>query len=245
MILSASIITLQYRFIIYYICSKSESMNPKHLIIIITTFSLFLTSCVSKKKFTEMENGRLQAEEQVRELTAENNARADRIKAMIADFEAMKNELMESNAEKDQYIDNLNKEIAGLNDQLEEQKESLQDRNFTYGFERERLSETLQERENTIRTLERQIAGLEKEMSSQNSTLSDRNVRINALTDQIASLEREKERGEKERAGLEQQLVNLREEINALKSQINEKDETITRLQNNVNLLKKELGGGN
>ncbi|MCA1760721.1 MAG: hypothetical protein LC658_13215 [Bacteroidales bacterium] len=220
-------------------------MNPKHLIIIITTFSLVFTSCVSKKKFTEMQNGRLQAEEQVRELTAENNARADRIKAMIADFESMKNELMESNAEKDQYIDNLNKEIAGLNDQLNEQRQSLQDRNFTYGFERERLSETLQGRENTIRSLERQIAGLEKEMSSQNTTLSDRNVRINALTDQIASLEREKERGEKQRAALEQQLVNRREEVNALKAQLNEKDETITRLQNNVNLLKKELGGGN
>jgi chromosome segregation ATPase len=220
-------------------------MNPKHLIIIITAFSIFFTSCVSKKKFTEMQNGRLQSEEQVRELTVENNARAARIEAMIADFESMKNELMESNAEKDQYIDNLNKEIAGLHDQLEEQKESLQNRNFTYGFERERLSETLQERENTIRSLERQIAGLEKEMSSQNTTLSDRNVRINALTDQIASLEREKERGEKERAGLEQQLVNRREEVNALKAQLNEKDETITRLQNNVNLLKKELGGGN
>ena len=220
-------------------------MNPKHLIIIFSAFSILFTSCVSKKKFTEMQNGRLQAEEQVRELTAENNARAVRIEAMIADFEAMKNELMESNAEKDQFIDNLNKEIAGLNNQLEEQKESLQERNFTYGFERERLSETLQERENSIRTLERQIAGLEEEMSSQSNSRSDRNVRINALTDQIASLEREKERGEKERAGLEEQLESLREEINALKVQLNEKDENITRLQNNVNLLKKELGGGN
>lgn len=69
-----------------------------------------------------MQNGRIQAEEQLRQTTAESNARAERIKTMIADFESMKNELMASNAEKDQYIDNLNKEIAGLSEQLKEQK---------------------------------------------------------------------------------------------------------------------------
>ena len=49
-----------------------------------------------------MQNGRIQAEEQLRQTTAESNARAERIKTMIADFESMKNELMASNAEKDQ-----------------------------------------------------------------------------------------------------------------------------------------------
>lgn len=219
-------------------------MNSKHFIFLVAVSSLFITSCVSKKKFTEMQNGRLRAEEQVRQLTEENNARAARIKAMIADFESMKNELMESNVEKDQYIDNLNKEIAGLNEQLTEQRQSLQERNFTFGFERERLSETLQEREKTIRALERQISELEKESSRQTSTLSDRNVRINALNDQIAALEVEKTRGEKQRTDLEQQAQRLRDEINTLKAQMKEKDETITRLQNNVNLLKRELGGG-
>src|SRR5690606_6380053 len=123
-------------------------------VLLLLFFSLFVFSCVSKKKFIEMQAGRQRAELQVEQLTRENNARGERIEVMIADYEAMKNELMGSNAEKDEYIDNLNKEIVSLNDQLKSQKESLKTNTFTYGFEKERLSETLQERDKAIRSLE-------------------------------------------------------------------------------------------
>ena len=63
-----------------------------------------------------MQNGRLNAEEAARQLTDENNDKAKRIEALIADFETMKNEMMESNAIKDQYIDSLNTEVFGLNE---------------------------------------------------------------------------------------------------------------------------------
>ncbi len=192
-----------------------------------------------------MQNGRIQAEEQLRQTTAESNARAERIKTMIADFESMKNELMASNAEKDQYIDNLNKEIAGLSEQLKEQKKSIQESSFTFGFERERYTENLQEKEKAIRSLQREMTEMEKEMSQQASTLSDRNVRISSLTDQLQALEGERIRSEKQLNELQQQLGKLRDETNSLNALIKEKDETITRLQNNVNLLKREIGGRN
>ncbi len=220
-------------------------MVKKHLIFIIVLFAVFSSSCVSKKKFMEMQNGRIQAEEQLRQTTAESNARAERIKTMIADFESMKNELMASNAEKDQYIDNLNKEIAGLSEQLKEQKKSIQESSFTFGFERERYTENLQEKEKAIRSLQREMAEMEKEMSQQASTLSDRNVRISSLTDQLQALEGERIRSEKQLNELQQQLGKLRDETNSLNALIKEKDETITRLQNNVNLLKREIGGRN
>lgn len=192
-----------------------------------------------------MQNGRIQAEEQLRQTTAESNARAERIKTMIADFESMKNELMASNAEKDQYIDNLNKEIAGLSEQLKEQKKSIQESSFTFGFERERYTENLQEKEKAIRSLQREMTEMEKEMSQQASTLSDRNVRISSLTDQLQALEGERIRSEKQLNELQQQLGKLRDETNSLNALIKEKDETITRLQNNVNLLKREIGERN
>jgi chromosome segregation ATPase len=220
-------------------------MVKKHLIFIIVLFAVFSSSCVSKKKFMEMQNGRIQAEEQLRQTTAESNARAERIKTMIADFESMKNELMASNAEKDQYIDNLNKEIAGLSEQLKEQKKSIQESSFTFGFERERYTENLQEKEKAIRSLQREMAEMEKEMSQQASTLSDRNVRISSLTDQLQALEGERIRSEKQLNELQQQLGKLRDETNSLNALIKEKDETITRLQNNVNLLKREIGERN
>lgn len=220
-------------------------MIKKYLIFIVALLPIMFSSCVSKKKFVEMQNGRLQAEEQLRQTTAENNARAERIKTMIADFESMKNELMASNAEKDQYIDNLNKDISGLSEQLKAQKQSIQESNFTFGFERERYTENLQEKEKAIRSLQREMAEMEKEMSQQASTLSDRNVRISSMADQLEAFEGEKIRSEKQLAGLEEQLSKLREETNSLNAQLKEKDETITRLQNNVNLLKKEIGARN
>lgn len=190
-----------------------------------------------------MQDGRQKAEQQVRHLTQENNARAERIKTMIADFEAMKNELLGSNAEKDEYIDNLSKEISGLKNQLSQQKESIQASSFTYGFEKERLAETLQEREKAIRSLELQVKQLENDFSRQSSSLSERNLRMDVLNSQIEALEAEKARGQKQREELQQQIQQLRTEIESLNGQLKEKDVTITRLQNNVNLLKKELGG--
>ena len=41
------------------------------------------------------------------------------------------------------------------------------------------------------------------------------------------------------------QLQKARAETKNLQAQLTEKDETIKMLQNNVNLLKNELGGGN
>ena len=60
-------------------------------------FLVFFSSCVSKKKYLEMETGRLKAEDLSRQLTTENNAKATRIEALIADFERKKNELLERN----------------------------------------------------------------------------------------------------------------------------------------------------
>ena len=58
-----------------------------------------------------MEAGRLKAEELSRKLDAENRDKADRIEALIADFESMKNELMESNAAKELHIDSLKQSL--------------------------------------------------------------------------------------------------------------------------------------
>jgi len=49
--------------------SKRINMTNKYFILLFLISGLFMHSCVSKKKFVEMQEGRLQAEEQVRRLT--------------------------------------------------------------------------------------------------------------------------------------------------------------------------------
>ena len=192
-----------------------------------------------------MQQSRLTAEQQVRQLTEENNEQAARIKTMISDFETIKSELMESNAIKDQYINELNKDIVALKTNLGEQKKSLENKSYSFSFEQERLSESLKARDNTIRSLEAQVKELEADISEQASVLSDRNIRISVLNDRISSLETELDRNEKRQEELMAQLQKARAETKNLQAQLTEKDETIKMLQNNVNLLKNELGGGN
>ena len=220
-------------------------MVKKYFVLLLTVFALFFSSCVSKKKFLEMQQSRLTAEQQVRQLTEENNEQAARIKTMISDFETIKSELMESNAIKDQYINELNKDIVALKTNLGEQKKSLENKSYSFSFEQERLSESLKARDNTIRSLEAQVKELEADISEQASVLSDRNIRISVLNDRISSLETELDRNEKRQEELMAQLQKARAETKNLQAQLTEKDETIKMLQNNVNLLKNELGGGN
>jgi len=203
---------------------------------------IFLSSCVAKKEYLEMQDGRLKAETQVMKLTEENNYRASRIEALIADFESMKNELMESNAIKDQYIDSLNQEIAGLKGSIALQKESLQQTSFTFGFERQRMIEDLKAREDMISSLNSQLQNLENDNNELSSALDEKNFQLTVLNDKISVLQSESESKSAENEELQQKLQALQQDINSLQSVIKEKDATITRLQNNVNLLKKELG---
>jgi len=213
----------------------------KFLIFILST-SLIFTSCVSKKKFVEMQNGRLNAEDQVRKLTDDNNARAKRIEALISDFEAMKNEMMQSNALKDNYIDSLKKEVFGLNETLTEQKQSLKETNFSLGFEKQQLNATIAQKDQTIRTLESRVAQLENEIAGKSSLAEQYSFDKNQLQEKISLLESEKLSGESKLASLQADLEKVRTETATIKKQMEEKNATITRLENNVTLLKKELG---
>ncbi|MFW5756270.1 MAG: hypothetical protein ACOCWK_06680 [Tangfeifania sp.] len=222
-------------------------MTSKYFILLFLVSGLFMHSCVSKKKFVEMEEGRLQAEEQVRKLTQETNNQAARIESLIADFEEMKNELLENNAMKDQYIDSLDSEIFTLNELMAEQKESLQETSFTYGFEQQRMKQVMEEKDSRIRSLQSQVESLEEEVSRQASVIDDRNFQISRLNDEVENLEGQLSQAETQAENFEEQMEtqvqDLKSQVSELQATMKEKDDTITKLQNNVKLLKQELGG--
>ena len=222
-------------------------MTNKYFILLFLLSGIFMQSCVSKKKFVEMQEGRLQAEAQVRKLTQETNNQADRIDALIADFEEMKNELLENNAMKDHYVDSLNGEIFSLQELLDEQKESLQETSFTFGFEQQRMKQVMEEKDARIKSLQSQVESLDQELSQQASVIDDKNFRINRLNDEIESLEgqlsRAETRAENLQEEMESQVQELKTQVSELQTTMKEKDATITKLQNNVRLLKNELGG--
>ncbi|MCD6354947.1 MAG: hypothetical protein J7L95_05300 [Prolixibacteraceae bacterium] len=217
-------------------------MSRKYFILLMTIVALIFTSCVSKKKFLEMQSGRVKAEKLVHRLNNENNAKATRIEALIADFETMKNELMESNAIKDQYIDSLNSEIFVLNEGLSKQKKSLQETSFTLDFEKQRLTNALASKDKAIKAMEAKMAQMESEIGAKSSVIDQKNFDMKLLNDKVAMLESQKKSGDQDLSKLQAEMEKVKAETAKLKSQLKEKEATITKLKNNVKLLKKELG---
>lgn len=217
-------------------------MISRYSFIVFSLILLIFTSCVSKKKFLEMQAGRLSAEEKVRLLTQENKQKAERIEEMIADYEEMRNSLLENNAIKDQYIDSLNAVAYAIGEELSQQKRSLETTSFTLDFEKQRLSDALEERNQTINRLESQIGKLETEISNQQTVIDQKNFDINQLRDRIKTMQTNLDSRDENQASLQQELESLKKRIDSFQTTIREKDETITRLENNVRLLKQELG---
>lgn len=217
-------------------------MLQKISILFIALILVSFTSCVSKKKYVEMEAGRLKAETLSKELNNQNFQKAERIKALIADFESMKNELLENNAVKDEYIDSLKGEIFALTENLNKQKESLQETSFTLDFEQQRLTNTLKEKDNTISVLQKELDELEKEISEKNMTLDQRNFDLGQAKEEVATTQSKLQNKETELADMQKELGKIKTETGKLQAQLKEKDVTITKLENNVKLLKKEIG---
>jgi len=217
-------------------------MFQKYCIVVLSLFLFVFTSCVAKKKFLEMQDGRLKAEELSRKLNEQNNEKAVRIEALIEDFEKMKNELMQSNAQKDHYIDSLNSQVFALTEALNRQQESLQETSFNLDFEKQRLTNAINSKDRTIGSLQTKVKELENSVSNKNSLIDQKNFDINRQKDEINLLEGKLQAGEKNLGELNEKLNKVQANIASLQSQIKKKDATITRLENNVKLLKKQLG---
>ncbi len=217
-------------------------MTQKYFLLIISATLIIFSSCVTKKKYLEMESGRLKAEELSRQLSDENSAKAARIEALIADFESMKNELLESNAIKDNYIDSLNNEIFVLGENLNKNKESLQETSFNLDFEKQRLTDALNTKDKTIKSLQSKVEGLETEVSNVNTVVNQKNFEIGKLEDQTKVLEGKIQTGDNNLADLQSELDKVKAETNKLLAEIKTKDATISKLENNVKLLKSQIG---
>ena len=208
----------------------------------IVLVALMDSSCVSKKKFIEMQDGRRRAEAEVNTLTETTRWLSSRIKTMISDFEAMKTELMESNAIKDQYIDSLNGQISRLTGNLAKLDASHAEKEFTLDFDKQRLSNALADRDKQVKQLELKIENIQNDLKSKTAQLEEMNFSNKVTLDKIAFLELDKKNADQTLTDLRGKLEKMNAESEKLKSEIRKRDENIVKLENNVKLLKQELG---
>ena len=217
-------------------------MKARPIIYILTLLSIVLSSCVAKKKYLEMEAGRLSAEQKVRDLTAENNAKAERLKVMIADYETLKSELLGSNAIKDQYIETLNKEIFSLKSNVSQTSESLEEKNYAFEFEKRRLNSIIQERDARIKTLEADNSRLDNLVRERLTMIEQGKFDIKEKENELKVMEGLKNRQEELVTDLQSKASDLQKTISGLQAQMEDKNAEISKLSNQVKLLKSQIG---
>ncbi len=205
----------------------------KSLIIIMAV--LMFQGCVAKKKFVAMEDSRNRAEDRVIELT-------NKVELIENEFEGYKNDFHFNNAQKNLQIDSLSKGIMYLENNLMSKDESLDDQLMAFQVEKRRLNQMLvvKDRElndvkRKLSTAETRVADLQSEIQSRQAQLRNASAEQNALQSQVNQKEREVEK-------LKTDYNNLVSEINTLRHHVAEKDDKIEVLQNQVKLLRSQLG---
>ncbi len=203
---------------------------------------LFIVSCVSKKKFLDMQGMKTRAEARVAKLTGENNDKEALIESLYGQFNQMKNELLESNAQKDTHIDSLSKSIVGLHSSASEKDATLEEKLFAFKYEKRQYNETIRSLEQKNSGLNKQLEVLGKQVKQLNEQLTAKNFELNKHSDEKIRLDNQLEVKKNEMVQLEKNITACKNEITSLKKTMAQKEQEIKRLNNNVKLLKSQLG---
>ncbi|MFV0521595.1 MAG: hypothetical protein ACK5MI_04060 [Mangrovibacterium sp.] len=216
-------------------------MQPNKIVLLPAVALIVLSGCVSKKKYLEMESLKLNAEKQVSQLTRQNDDMQKRIKTMIADYESIKADMLATNAHKDQLISNLHQEMSAISNSAAEKNSNMEDKLYAYEYEKRQLQSKIDGFETNVKSLTEKNQTLVTQLNSTQSNLSTLKFDSNQKDSEITKLNQQLKSNGSAVSKYQIQINNLNTDIAALKKASAEKDQTIKRLQNNVDLLKKEL----
>lgn len=217
-------------------------MTKKAYILILPAFILMAgSSCVSKKKFLEMQSFRQKADAKVQELTGLVADKNQRIEKMNADFEQMKNELIESNAIKDQAIDSLSGVVNKLDKTVNAKESAIGQKESSFSFEKQQLVNDLTQQKMLVAEKQAEIDQLNGELKNLKDQITQQTFDMNRTRDEKNTLQGNLDSSSKQITDLNATIGKLKTEIDNLKKQIADKNETINRLQNNVKLLKEQM----
>jgi len=210
--------------------------------ITIISFLILFSGCVSKKKFIDMEAGRRRAEHRVVALTYENKDLRKEIEFKTNEYNKMLNNLLGSNAIKDDHIDSLSKEVVDLNNNVSARDASIEEQIYAFQSEKRRLKSQIEDQEKEINRLKSKINTISAEKikvedelimanfqtSKRKETMKKLQLRIQSLENDLIRMQNQLDKTEGLREKMSNQLAN--------------KEEKIERLENNVKLLKNQLG---
>lgn len=207
-------------------------------IAIICIVVLTTSSCVTKKSYLEMQNGRYRAEKRVIDLNKETADLNAKIIRLATEFNNIQFQLKVSNAEKDKTIDSIHSSLLKNTSMITEKSEDLDLRLFSLQSEKRQLKSKITNLTEKNSTLEREIAQLNSKMESLNGSIIDAKYNLNNSKDEVAGYTRQIKSLNKKIEQLGEDNSKLESSIESLNEEMATKDAEITKLKNNVKLLK-------
>lgn len=212
------------------------------LIILIFAAPSLLSSCVSKKKYVDMESRRNRALDRITVLSDDLDSIKSHNEGLIKEFGQMKNEMHLSSAKKDSYIDSLNVLIID-NEQTERKKDAdVADQLYAFKTEKRQLKQAIGRSEKRITEISGQLKAKSEQIAALRNEAVELKFQLNNQDDATTAVENTLRLKEKQIAEKTEELNRYKSELSTLKKSVAKKDEEIEKLSNQVKLLRKELG---
>ena len=218
-------------------------MKYRQLILLVSLAVVMLLghSCVSKRKYLEMEQGKIRAANRVIALTSTVDSLNHLTTNIRSEFNKMQNDLRMSNAVKDTYIDSLNVVIGNLSSNVAKTNANMSDKIYAFETEKRQLKAAIEQRDKQIDELnieiksgEEQVKELKKELGDLRFDLNNQKDATQAKVNQIEVVQNQLNEAKAE-------LKKAQSDIASMQNEMDKKDAELNKLRNNVKLLKSEL----
>ena len=218
-------------------------MKYRQLILLVSLAVVMLLghSCVSKRKYLEMEQGKIRAANRVIALTSTVDSLNRLTTNIRSEFNKMQNDLRMSNAVKDTYIDSLNVVIGNLSSNVAKTNANMSDKIYAFETEKRQLKAAIEQRDkqidelnNEIKSGEAQVKELKKELGDLRFDLNNQKDATQAKVNQIEVVQNQLNEAKAE-------LKKAQSNIASMQDEMDKKDAELNKLRNNVKLLKSEL----
>lgn len=198
-------------------------------------------SCVSKRKYLEMEQGKIRAANRVLTLTTTVDSLNHLTRNIRSEFNKMQNELRQSNAVKDTYIDSLNVITDRLTSNVAKVNADMSDKIYAFESEKRQLKAAIVQRDQQIDNLNNQITEGESQVKELKKKLGDLRFDLNNQKDATQAKVNQIEVVQNQLKETKTQLKKAQSEIASMQNEMDKKNAELKKLRNNVILLKKEL----
>jgi chromosome segregation ATPase len=186
---------------------------------------------VAKRKYLVLEESKKYAENRAKELSSE----VDTLKKDFKDFRTIStnNLIAEQN-----YVDSLSRIVSTLNTDISSKKDNIEDQNFSFQIEKDRLNKQLSEKDKNIRDLTREVNTLKIQIDDLNKKLEDATSNRKFPFGQVKQLEKKLQTRDSEISELNSKLANEQVKNDSLTEKINKLSTEIQKLTGNENQQK-------